>query len=140
MAKSGFFFDVRELEKRLEKAVDELKDETFGAAKAGGEVLLEGAKRRAPEDTGAYVNDHKLDVRKTLVGPAASIYTDPRGKSSKYAEIVHEIPKRLGPRSEKKQEANPDIVVGHKNIERAIKEDGKKALEAAAKYLDKRIE
>lgn len=133
--KSGFHIDIKELERRVKSGCGKVADKTPEATRAGGKVVLEGAKARAPEDTGAYVDDHKMTITHSSSGPTVTIYLDPKGKAAKYSAIVHEVPRELGERSRQKANSNGGRVVGHKNIERAMVEEADAAKAAVVKYL-----
>jgi hypothetical protein len=89
--------------------------------------LMEESMKRAPVDEGMLEASHEREVTQgeTADETVGYVYIPSNAPASDYAMYMHENEYNLGERSQRKQDDNPNVIVGRKYLERALNDNVK---------------
>ena len=128
MAELKFTVNIDKLSGRIAKLMRAQPKIAEKALRDCSQMMLSGAKDRAPKDEGTLESSLRADVVKNAKSVAARVYVPVNAAASKYARKMHEGHYKLGANSEAKQMAVP-VTVGRKFLERAITEQKTELIE-----------
>jgi len=124
-----------DLGRKFKRASVEVKKKAEGVMRSHALIIKKQSQLNAPVDTHNLEKSHHIRKRRLKSGISYRVFVEGGNRVNIYAQIMHDGHYNLGPKSQKKQAANPDNIVGRQYLKRAIDDDK----EALLKDLDKAL-